>query len=83
MIAGGWEVEPTEIDADSARSYARMLVEAADILEAHERGEYVPPESTYVPPVLTPMQRAMRDKWVTAMSKQLNGVSFMDGAGQS
>lgn len=78
-IAEGYEREDTHLTADEARGYARLLMEAADILEAFERGDYTPPPSAYDPPEPTPFQKAMMASYLSGMTEMLNRTGLLDG----
>lgn len=78
-IADGYEREDTYLTAEEARAYAELLTKAADILEAFQRGDYTPPESTYVAPEPSPLMKAWATSYLSNMKSILEprpGGSF-------
>lgn len=77
-IADGWEREDTHLTSEQARMYAKELAEAADILDAFTGGEYVPPESTYIPRPRRPAEQAMMDRFasgaISMLTPRANGL---------
>ena len=76
-IAEGYEREDVHLTVAQAREYAVALGEAADILEAFERGDYTPPPSTYDPPEPSPLQKAMMASYLSGMSRMLNRTGLL------
>ena len=70
-IADGWEREDTHLTAEEARDYAELLTKAADILEAFQRGDYTPPESTYEELEPSPMMKAWASAYLANMKSML------------
>lgn len=81
-IAEGQEAEATHLTSSAAREYADRLNQAADILDAVTSGEYVPPVSTFVPRERTPFEKAMAEKVLRSIRRDISRASFMEGSGR-
>ena len=81
-IADGCEREDVNLTADEARSYAKDLLEAADILDAFTSGEYVPPESSYVPKPMDPLIEKAMFAYLGGITKMLSTSNLLDGLGE-